>query len=503
MSKVFEWIQPYLDKGIAYQTALVLLEWDQETLAPVEAQDYTAKVVGELSDSYMQVMTNAEVQKHLHTLEKEFATLDPKEQAIVKEWKKIMAQLAYIPKEEYKEYTTLVSRAGAIWSRAKEKNDFSAFAPTLEEIIAYKRKFATYRKKNNKEEKKKELYDILLEDYEPGFTMEILDEFFAKIKEELVPFLKEITEACRKVDKSYNYKKYPVEQQREFCKWLSGYMGFDFNRGVIAESAHPFTTNLHNHDVRISNHYYEENLESAIFSAIHETGHALYEMGIDNELTLSIVGTGTSMGMHESQSRFWENVIGRSEEFWIPIYPKLQEAFPEQLKDVSLNDFLRGCNKIEPGLIRTEADELSYSLHILVRYELEKELIEGKCEVKDLEQAWNEKYQKYIGKTPERASEGVLQDIHWAGGDFGYFPSYAIGTAVAAQLFAHMKEKMPIKEYLKDGNLTPIREYLKEQIYQHGKKKTTQELLKDITGEEFSADYYIAYLKEKYSKLYL
>ena len=503
MSKVFEWIQPYLDKGIAYQTALVLLEWDQETLAPVEAQDYTAKVVGELSDSYMQVMTNAEVQKHLHTLEKEFATLDPKEQSIVKEWKKILAQLAYIPKEEYKEYTTLVAKAGAIWSRAKEKDDFSAFAPTLEEIIAYKRKFATYRKKNNKEEKKKELYDILLEDYEPGFTMEILDEFFAKIKEELVPFLKEITEACRKVDKSYNYKKYPGEQQREFCKWLSGYMGFDFNRGVIAESAHPFTTNLHNHDVRISNHYYEENLESAIFSAIHETGHALYEMGIDNELTLSIVGTGTSMGMHESQSRFWENIIGRSEEFWIPIYPKLQEAFPEQLKDVSLNDFLRGCNKIEPGLIRTESDELTYSLHILVRYELEKELIEGKCEVKDLEQAWNEKYQKYIGKTPERASEGVLQDIHWAGGDFGYFPSYAIGTAVAAQLFAHMKEKMPIKEYLKDGNLTPIREYLKEQIYQYGKRKTTQELLKDITGEEFSADYYINYLKEKYSALYL
>lgn len=503
MSKVFEWIQPYLDKGIAYQTALVLLEWDQETLAPVEAQDYTAKVVGELSDSYMQVMTNAEVEKHLHTLEKEFATLDPKEQAIVKEWKKILAQLAYIPKEEYKEYTTLVAKAGAIWSRAKEKNDFSAFAPTLEEIIAYKRKFAAYRKKNNKEEKKKELYDILLEDYEPGFTMEILDEFFAKIKEELVPFLKEITEACRKVDKSYNYKKYPVEQQREFCKWLSGYMGFDFNRGVIAESAHPFTTNLHNHDVRISNHYYEENLESAIFSAIHETGHALYEMGIDNELTLSIIGTGTSMGMHESQSRFWENIIGRSEEFWLPIYPKLQEAFPEQLKDVSLDDFLRGCNKIEPGLIRTESDELTYSLHILVRYELEKELIEGKCEVKDLEQAWKEKYQKYIGKTPEKASEGVLQDIHWAGGDFGYFPSYAIGTAVAAQLFAHMKEKMPIKEYLKDGNLTPIREYLKEQIYQYGKRKTTQELLKDITGEEFSADYYINYLKEKYSELYL
>lgn len=504
MNRIYESIKPYMVKGKAYDVALALLEWDQETLAPPEAEEYTAKVIGELSDSYLQVMVNDEVKKALEKLsdEKEQQTLTEEEKAIVAEWKKIVRQLSGIPKEEYREYSTLVARAGSIWSKAKEKNDFQLYLPTLKQIVAYKRKFTEYRKKQSKEYKKKKLYDICLEDFEPGFTMETLDTFFAQIKEEIVPFFKEIKECCKKVDKSYNEKRYSVDKQKEFCRWLSGYIGFDFNRGVIGESAHPFTTNLHNHDVRITNHYHENNLESAIFSAIHETGHALYEMGVDSQITLSILGTGTSMGMHESQSRFWENVIGRSDAFWEPIYAKLQEMFPEQLKQVSLSQFIKGCNKIEPGPIRTEADELSYSLHILVRYELEKQLISGECEVEDLEQAWNKKYEECLGISPKKASEGVLQDIHWACGNFGYFPSYAIGTAVAAQLYYHMKECMPIEQYLRDGNFTPIREYLKEQIYQYGKKKTTQQILKDITGEEFSPTYYIKYLKEKYTALY-
>ena len=233
-------------------------------------------------------------------------------------------------------------------------------------------------------------------------------------------------------------------------------MGFDFTKGVIGESAHPFTTNLHNHDVRISNHFYENNLESAIFSAIHETGHAMYEMGIEDEITLTLIGTGTSMGMHESQSRFWENVIGRSEAFWKPIYPKLQDTFPEQLGEVSLKQFIKGCNKIEPGLIRTDADELSYCLHIMVRYELEKKLISGKCKVKQLEELWADQYEELLGVRPQNAAEGVLQDIHWAGGDLGYFPSYAIGTAVAAQIYYHLKEVMPLEQYLEAVSYTHL-----------------------------------------------
>lgn len=505
MSELFAKLEKYMRKGKAFEVALAMLEWDQETLAPVEAEENTSQVVGELSDAYMEVMVNEEVRQCLKEIEgeKQWSQLTEDEQAIVKEWKLIFRQLEYIPKDEYKEYATLTARAPVIWSKAKAKKQFEAFAPTLKKIVEYKKKFAGYRKEKDPENKDLCLYDILLEDYEPGFNQKILDEFFDKLKEELVPLLNKVKEACKNVDKSYNSLSYPVDEQREFCCWLSAYQGFDLNKGVIGESAHPFTTNFHNHDVRISNHFYENNLESAIFSVIHETGHAMYEMGIANAITMTPVGTGTSMGMHESQSRFWENIIGRSKEFWVPIYPKLQEYFPKQLSNVDLDSFIQGVNRIEPGLIRTEADELSYAMHVLVRYQLEKQLISGEIDVDDLEQAWRVAYKKYLGIEPKNAAEGVLQDIHWACGDFGYFPSYAIGTAVAAQIYYHMKEKMPMEEYLKEGNLTPIREYLKEHIYQFGKKKTTQQLLKEMTGEEFCADYYVKYLKEKYQILYL
>ena len=354
-----------------------------------------------------------------------------------------------------------------------------------------------------KEDSQKSAYDILLGDYENGFDVKELDVFFDEIKKQLVPFLKEITKKCKNVDKSYNAQKYPVDKQREFCNWLAEYAGFDVTKGIIGESAHPFTTNLHNHDVRISNHFYEHNLESAIFSIIHETGHALYEMGIDNDITQTLVGTGTSMGMHESQSRFYENIVGRSEAFWKPIYSKLQKYFPEQLSEISLDTFIHGVNRVEPGLIRTEADELSYSLHILIRYEIEKMIFDGALEVKEIPKVWDDKYEEYLGLRPKNNKEGVLQDIHWACGDFGYFPSYAIGSAVSAQIYYHLKDIMPLEEYLERGNLQPIREYLKEHIYQYGKKKNTNELLRDMMGEEFNADYYIKYLKEKYAKLYL
>lgn len=504
MNKTYEELMPYLEKGMAYQAALTLLEWDEETIAPVQAEEYTANIIGELSDSYMQTLVNEEVKGKLEKLwkEKEWTTLSNVEQANLKEWKKVVQQLESIPQKEYKAYATLIARAGSIWAKAKEKKDFQYFMPTLREIVSCKQKFADYRKKQQKENKKKSRYDILLEEYEPGFTTELLDAFFEKIKEELVPFLKEITQKCKTIDKSYNEKVYDIEKQREFCRWISGYLGFDFTKGIIGESAHPFTTNLHNRDVRISNHFYENNLESAIFSAIHETGHAMYEMGISDDITRTLLGTGTSMGMHESQSRFWENVIGRSEAFWEPIYPKLQSFFPEQLGEISLKQFIKGCNKIEPGLIRTEADELSYSLHIMVRYELEKQLISGKCKVEELEELWADKYEELLGVRPRNASEGVLQDIHWAGGDIGYFPSYSIGTAVAAQIYYHLQEVMPLEQYLKEQNLVPIREYLRQHIYQYGKQKSTNELLKEMTGEEFSAEYYIKYLKEKYTKLY-
>ncbi len=500
MSEQFEKLRPHLERQMALENALILYSWDNETLAPKEAMDNTAKVIGILSAESYQALVNDEVRELLRALKepKEFDSLNSLEQCIVKKLTKSFDRLEKIPADEYRAYSELTAKAGQIWSNAKESNDFAAFAPTLKEIVTYKKKFASYTKKPDMS-----LYDAMLDENEEGILTRELDVFFGKIKEEVVPLLKKVVAQNDGVDKQYNIRNYPVEKQREFCRFLAEYIGFDFNRGVMAESAHPFTTNLHNHDVRITNHFHEDNLESAMFSVIHEGGHALYEMGVDDALTLTPVGGGTSMGVHESQSRFYENVLGRSEAFWKPLFDKLKDTYPDTLADVDLTQFIRGINKAEPGPVRTEADELTYPLHIIIRYEIEKMLMEDLISVEELPRVWNEKYKEYLGVTPKNDAEGVLQDVHWSGGAFGYFPSYAIGNAVAAQIYAYMHNEVNVKECLENGNLMPIREYLREHIHSFGSTKNMNELLVAMTGEPLNAEYYTKYLTEKYTKLYL
>ncbi len=499
MSKTFEKLQPLLEKSMALQTARNLFEWDDQTVAPFEAADYTSKVVGILSDEYMKSMINDDIRKLLKKLheEKEQEELTETQKAIVKELSKTYEQLESIPPEEYRAFNEYTSIANRKWAKAKKDNKYEDFAPYLKKIIEYKKKFAGYRAKGNKTP-----YEVLLSDYDECFMVEELDTFFDKVKSEIIPLLKEVAKKSETVDKSYNFLSYDVDKQKEFCRFLAGYVGFDFNRGVIAESAHPFTLQLHNHDVRITDRYLENNLESAMFSIIHESGHALYEMNIDDAITQTPVGGGASMGMHESQSRFYENILGRSKEFWEPIYDKLVNTYPDNLKNISLDHFIKGINKAAPSLIRTEADELSYCIHIIIRYEIEKMLFNENVDIQELPKIWNQKYQEYMGIEPSTNAEGILQDTHWSCGDFGYFPSYAVGTAVASQIFACMKEKMPVDQYLKEGNLTPIREFLRDNIHKYGAVKNTNQLLKDVCGEEFNAEYYVTYLKEKYKKLY-
>ncbi len=499
MSKTFDKLKPYLEKSMALMTARNLFELDDQTTAHFESEEYTSKVVGILSDEYMKSLINDDVHKLLGKLqsEKEQAQLTDTERAIVKELGKTYEQLESIPPEEYRDFNEYTSLATRKWAKAKKDNRYEDFAPYLKKIIEYKKKFAAYRAKG-----KKNPYEVLLGDFDECFMMKDLDLFFDKIKAEIVPLLQEVAKKAETVDKSYNYLTYDIQKQREFCRYLSGYVGFDFNRGIIGESAHPFTLQLHNHDVRITDKYLENNLESAMFSIIHESGHALYEMNIDDAITQTLVGGGASMGMHESQSRFYENVLGRSKAFWEPIYGKLVDTYPDNLKDISLDHFIKGINKAAPSLIRTEADELSYCIHIIVRYEIEKMIFNSDIDIEELPQIWNQKYQEYMGITPSTDSEGILQDTHWACGEFGYFPSYAIGTAIASQLYACMQDKMPIEEYLKAGNLTPIREFLRDNIHKYGAVKNTNQLLMDVTGEEFNADYYINYLKDKYRALY-
>ncbi len=499
MSKTFEKLQAYLEKPMALQTARSLFEWDDQTLSPFEAAQNTSKVIGILSDEYMKSLINDDIRKLLKKLreEKEQEELTPTEKAIVRELGKSYEQLESIPPEEYRAFNECASIANRTWAKAKKDNNYGDFAPYLSKMIEYKKKFAGYRVKDGKTP-----YEVLLGDFDECFLTKDLDLFFDKVKKELIPLLKKVAEKADTIDKSYNFLTYDIAKQREFCRFLSGYVGFDFNRGVLAESAHPFTMEFHNHDVRITTHYLENNLESAMFSTIHESGHALYEMNIDDAITQTPVGNGASMGMHESQSRFYENLIGRSREFWEPIYDRLVKTYPENLSDISLDHFILGINKAAPSLIRTEADELSYCLHIIIRYEIEKMIFEDEVDVQELPQIWNQKYQDYMGLIPSTDSEGILQDTHWSYGEFGYFPSYAIGTAIASQIYAYMKDKMPLEQYLKEGNLTPIREFLRDHIHKHGAVKNTKQLLMDVCGEEFNADYYISYLKEKYERLY-
>lgn len=497
MNRAFEKLQPHLERIMALNTAMTLFNWDTDTLAPKEAGPYTAKVIGTLSDEYFQALVNDEVKALVKECQEHGEGLDENQAAIVKEAARTIEELEVIPKEEYREFSELQSEAAAIWSRAREDKDYEAFAPTLEKLIAFTKKFAGYQAKDGQK-----IYDVLLDQYERGFDMESLDRFFSQVRDEIVPLLKQVVEKNDTIDSSFLTEYYEPEKQEEFGRFLAEYCGFEFDKGVLATSAHPFTTNLHNHDVRITTRYVENKLDSSLFSIIHETGHALYELGISDEITQTLVGGGASMGMHESQSRFYENIIGRSEAFWEPIYGKLVETFPKQLEKVSLDQFIKAVNKAVPGLIRIDADELTYCLHIMVRYEMEKMIMDGSADVKDLPKLWNEKYQEYLGVSPEDDAEGVLQDIHWAQGSFGYFPSYALGSAFAAQFYHKMQEELDVEGLLKEGNLKPIREFLKDRIHRYGKVKETRDLIKAVTGEDFTPKYYIEYLKEKYKKIY-
>ena len=489
----FETLQPYIQKRQALESALTLISFDLETNAPKNAIENTSQIYGTLSNELFQTINNEEVKSILKQLTNE--SLTQAQKAIVRDWKKDIERIEKVPADQYQAHQELIMNAQHIWQSAKKENNYQMFMPYLKKLVEEEKAMATYRHPNN-------IYECLLQDYEPDFSIEQLDTFFQQLKDEIVPLIHDIQNSSYQIDKAYNYRTYDIEKQKAFNLEIAKYIGFDFDKGIIRESEHPFTDNLHNKDVRITTHYYPNSLESALFSTIHETGHAIYEFNIDDEITLTPIGAGTSMGMHESQSRFYENIIGRSPLFWKPLYPKLQDTFSPTLDDISFEHFIEGINKVEASLIRTEADELTYPLHIMIRYELEKKLFNEDIDFKQLPQLWNQMYQDYLGVIPSSDTEGILQDVHWAGGLFGYFPSYAIGSAVGAQIYAYMQKHTNIDEWIATGNFQALKDYLKEHLHRYGTIYTTNELLKNLTGETFNPQYYIDYLKTKYKALY-
>ncbi len=479
----------------AYYHAIGILTTDAATAAPSDSYEGRGRTMEVLSGVVYNLVADPENQELLSYLETHKQELNQFRLRQVELLRKQVDQLSRIPQEEYVAYTVLLNQADSVWCKAKNENDFASFAPILEQIVEYNRKFAGYYNPNLC------TYDALLNEYEEGLNMQTLDEFFSQLRTALVPLIHAIGQK-EQIDDSFLKRSYPIEQQKKFSDYLMEVMGIDPARCTLAETEHPFTNGFNSRDVRITTHYYENDVANSMYSVIHEGGHALYELGGDQSYDFTSIQGGVSMSIHESQSRFYENIIGRSREFVELIFPKMQEFFPEQLKDVTAEQMYRGVNKVQPSLIRTEADELTYCMHIMVRYELEKQLMDGTLQVKDLPQAWNKMYQEYLGVEVPNDSQGCLQDTHWSGGMFGYFPSYALGSAYGAQMKVFMERDIgPIADLISKGELSKITDWLREHIHRYGQLYKPGQLFQMSCGQ-FDAKYYTDYLTEKYTKLY-
>lgn len=479
----------------AYDHVLGVLYLDADTVAPADSWGGRGKTMEIMSQITYDLLANPENGEMISLLEANLDELDAQTKREMEVVRKNYDQLHRIPAEEYVAYSVLLNEAQNIWQKAKNESDFAAFAPCLEKIVEYNRKFAGYYNAEMAS------YDALLNEYEEGLNTATLDAFFAQLRETIVPLIAKVSKA-EQIEDSFLYKHYPVEIQRKFSDYLMDVLGMDRSHCGIAETEHPYTTNFNNKDVRITTHYYENNLCSSMFSVIHEGGHALYELGADDRYNGSALRGGVSMGIHESQSRFYENIIGRSEAFVHAIYPKVQELFPEQLAGVEEKQFYRAINKAEPSLIRTEADELSYCLHVMVRYEIEKQLIGGTLEVKDIPAEWNRLYKEYLGVDVPDDKMGCLQDSHWSGGAIGYFPSYALGSAYGPQILKKMEEELGnIWDDVAKGDLSRVTAWLKEKIHRHASFVKPGALFEQVCGK-FDAKFYTDYLTEKYTKLY-
>lgn len=487
-----------LKKMSAYSEAVSVMYWDMRTGAPKKGIPARSEAVGTLSTELFNMSISDEMAKLLDELENKKDSLEPILLKTFEEVKKQFNLSKNIPEDEYREYVVLTTQSEATWEEAKEQADFDMFLPYLEKIVAMTKKFIGYWG-----EKDGNPYNTLLDQYEPGMTTDIIDGVFAELKETIVPLVKKIQKSDNQPDTSFLFKQFPKENQKAFSHDILKQLGYDFNAGRLDETVHPFAMGINIGDVRITTKYDEYDFRSAVFGTIHECGHALYEQNIDKKLEGLPVADGTSMGIHESQSLFYEQFVGHNENFWKYNFEALKEQSPKQFDGVALEDFLRAINVAKPSLIRIEADELTYSLHIMIRYEIEKGLFNGDYEVKDLPQIWNDKYEEYLGIRPENNGEGVLQDVHWAGGSFGYFPSYALGYMYAAQLKVAMLKDLPnFDELCETGEFEPILNWLTEHVHKFGKMKTPLEIIKDTTGEGLNAKYLVDYLSEKYTKLY-
>lgn len=476
-----------------------LLHWDMETQLPPKGVPQRAEQLSYLSGLLHDTATQPRIGELLGILTRDgkpVSGLSDLDRRRVRAAKRSYDQEVKLPKAHVEKLSKVTSLANHAWVEARENNDFAAYAPHLEKIVELNRKTAEYLGYQDHP------YDALLDQFEQGMTVKTLDRVFGEMREHLVRLVEKIA-AVPQVQTDFLTRTYSADVQESFSRRIAGELGYDWDSGYLTTSAHPFTIDLSSDDVRITTRYEENYLPTALFGTIHEAGHAMYELGFADEIKNTGLAGGTSLGIHESQSRFWENLVGRSRAFWQRYYPDLQKAFPGQLSDIDLATFYRGINNVQPSLIRVEADEVTYGLHVILRYEIEKQMVTGELAVRDLPEAWNSRMQEFLGITPPDDREGVLQDVHWSHGAIGYFPTYALGNLYGAQFTAAMEAELgELAPRIQQGDFDTILGWLRRNIHQHGSAKTPAELLQDITGQELQAQPFIDYLTSKYREIY-
>ncbi len=478
--------------------ASALLNWDQLVNMPSGGAEDRGEQIATIEQILHAKSTSDEIGSLLEDLTQAAKQMDPDsdDARLIKVAKRDFDKSTKVSAEFVSEFARVSTVAQSIWEKARAESDFSIFQPYLEQLVGLRQQYADFFKPWT------HVYDPLLDDFEPGMKTADVQTIFNTLRPKQVELIKAISEKPQ-VEKSFLYLEYPEKTQWDFGVEVISKFGYDWDHGRQDKSVHPFTTGFGLNDVRITTRFNTKFMQTAIFSTMHECGHALYELGIAKKYNRTPLGAGASMAVHESQSRLWENLVGRSRAFWKHFYPRLQELFPSQLGNVDAEMFYKAVNAVEPSLIRVEADEATYNLHIMLRLEMEIALMEGSLKAKDAPEAWNDKFENYLGIVPPDNARGVLQDVHWSFGGFGYFPTYALGNLVSAQLWERMEQDIPdVEAQIEKANFAVILDWLRKNVHVYGAKYEPQELVQKITGSKITPEPFMRYLDRKFKDIY-
>ncbi len=487
---MYEELVERMKKISAVDDASGVLQWDQEVMMPEEGTAARAKQLSALSSVSHDLLTADETGRLLDEAGEQ--ELDDRQEAVVREVKRRYRRADRVPNDLVERISQRTSEAHPVWRKAKKQDDFEEFAPVLEDLVELKREYADYVDPD------RPAYEVLFEDYEPYLGVDKAEETLGTLKQELVPLIDDVADSDVEPRDPFYSQEFPDDVQEELVREALDELGYPWSRGRLDPAPHPFSTG-NQFDARVTTRYGDDPLD-AFTSTVHEFGHALYTLGLPEEAYGTPLGSSRDLSVHESQSRLWENHVARSREFWRFFSSKAGEILDVELEPEEVYRHLNRVHDDNP--IRVEADELTYHMHVVVRFEIERDLVNGDLEVSDVPERWNDLYDQYLGLRPEDDANGCLQDIHWSHGSFGYFPTYSLGSVLAAQIYDAAADELPLQKQVEDGEFAPLREWLRENVHSHGQRFTTDDLVREATGEELSADAFVEYVEEKYSSLY-